>query len=112
MVTQRTTNVSATTGTLDAVETGDIYKFRKEGRHNNYQMQVHTYNNSLSGSYHLEVSPPDANKFTQICNTDGSTITWTDQGVVFTFNPAASSDVRFNMTARASGSVDYTIRAG
>lgn len=100
------------TGTLDAVEVGDTYKFRKEGRDTEYLIQIHTFDNSLSGTYHLEVAPPGTTNFTQVCNTDGSVIEWTDQGVVFAFNPAASCDIRLNMTARTSGSITYTIRLG
>lgn len=105
-------NPDIVTGTLDAAENGDTFKYRKEGRDEEYLIQIHTYNNSLSGTYHLEVAPVDTTDFTQICNTDGSVIEWTDQGVVFVFNPGASCDVRLRMSARTSGSVDYTIRLG
>lgn len=105
-------NPDVTTGTLDAVESGTTFPYRKEGREEEYLIQVHTYNNSLSGTYHLEVAPVGTTNFTQLCNTDGSVIEWSDQGVVFVFNPGASCDVRLRMTARASGSVDYTIRLG
>lgn len=112
MVAQTTTNKTAITGTLDAVEVSTTYPYRKEGQHANYQLQIHTYSNSLSGTYQVEVSPPGANKFTPVPYSNGTVIEWTDQGVVFVFNPAASCDVRLNMTARSSGSLDYSIRAG
>lgn len=102
-------NQDRVTGTLDAAEVGDTYQFRKGGRDSGAMLQIRTYTTDLSGTYHLEVADPDGSTFTQLCETDGTEIAWTDQGVVFVLTPAASCDVRLNMTARVSGSLTYTI---
>lgn len=106
-----TVNKGVVSDTLTSATSGTTYPFRKEGRHREALLQVHTYTADLSGTYHLEVAQPGSTNFTQLCNTDGSVIEWTDQGVVFTFNPAGSCDVRITVSAYTSGTLVATIRA-
>lgn len=98
------------TGALTGTGAGDTYKFRKGGKEYPRDLLVQT-TGDLSGTFHVEMSAPDANTWTQLTDIDGTQLQYTNN-VVLRLVPVGLADVRVNCSAYTSGTLNYSIREG
>lgn len=87
-----------------------MYKYRKVGKEFRRDLLIQT-TGDLSGTFHVEISAPDANTWTQCTDIDGTQLEYTNN-VVLRMVPVGMCDVRINCSAYTSGTLTYSIREG
>ena len=98
------------TGSLTATGAGDTYKYRRVGKEFRKDLLIQT-TGDLSGTFHIEVSAPDADTWTQCTDIDGTQLSYTNN-IILRMVPVGLADIRVNCTARSSGTLNYSIREG
>lgn len=104
------TNPEEITGTLGSVAAGNVYKYRKGNREYPQELLVKT-SGGATATFHVEVSDPDRDTWTQATDVDGTQLSYTND-IAFVFKPPASMDIRIACSAYTSGTITYRIAAG
>ena len=96
-------------GTIGSATSGSIYQYRKEKKDYPQELLVKT-SGDADCTFHIEISDPDVNVWTQLTDVDGTQLSYTND-IALCFRPPSSCDVRITVSAYTSGTLAYTIRA-